>query len=319
MKAYQITSLDEPAVLRDVDVPHPKDDEVLVKVSACGLNFGDLLMATGAYQEKPALPFTLGMETAGTIEALGAGVSGFEVGQRVSVMGGTGGLAEYGCYPVARCMVIPDSMSFEQAAAFQVAYGTSHVGLDYKAHLQPGERLLVLGAAGGVGLTAIEIGKLMGAEVIACARGADKLEVCKQAGADHVIDSSSEDIRERVKALGGADVVYDPVGGDQFKAAFRACNPEARIIVIGFASGDIPQIPANHLLVKNIAVIGHYWGGYNAFKPAVLNDSMKVLMGWFTEGRLNPHISRVFPLDEAADAMEFLRARKSTGKVVVAP
>ena len=317
MKAYQITSLDQPPSLREIDAPSPAEGEVLVRIHACGLNFADLLMATGGYQEKPALPFTLGLEVGGIVEAVGAGVDSLSAGTRVAVMGGTGGLAEYGCFPAARCTPIPDSMSYEQAAAFQVAYGTSHVGLDYKAHLQKGERLLVLGAAGGVGLTAIEIGKLMGAEVIACARGAAKLEVCKQAGADHVIDSESEDIRARVKELGGADVVYDPVGGDQFKAAFRACNPEARIIVIGFATGDIPQIPANHLLVKNISVIGHYWGGYNAFKPAVISDSMAQLMQWFDAGKLSPHISKSLPLAEAGEAMDFLRARKSTGKVVV--
>ena len=210
-------------------------------------------------------------------------------------------------------------MSFEDAAAFQIAYGTSHVALDHKARLQPGETLLVLGAAGGVGLTAVEIGKLMGARVIACARGANKLAVARQAGADHLIDAGADDIRAACRALGGVDVVYDPVGGDQFRAAFRACNPEARILTIGFASGEVPQIPANHLLVKNLSVMGLYWGGYLKFRPEVVTDSLKTLLGWYETGRIKPHISHVLPLDQAAEALELLRSRQSTGKVVVTP
>ena len=208
-------------------------------------------------------------------------------------------------------------MSFTDAAAFQVAYGTSHVGLDYRARLQPGENLLVLGAAGGVGMTAIEIGKLMGAKVIACARGAEKLEAERAAGAHHLLDSETCDLRADVKALGGADVVYDPVGGTQFEAAFRACNPEARLLPIGFASGDVPQIKANHLLVKNLSVLGLYWGGYLKFNPQVIADSMKTLMRWHSEGRITPHISHALPLEDAGQAMQLLRDRKSTGKVVV--
>jgi NADPH2:quinone reductase len=233
------------------------------------------------------------------------------------VFAGSGGLAEYGCFPSDRCVEMPDSMSFEEAAAFQIAYGTSHVALEHKAQLQPGETLLVLGAAGGVGLTAVEIGKRMGATVIACARGPEKLAVAKAAGADHLIDSETQDIRETVKALGGADVVYDPIGGDQFKAAFRACNPEARILVIGFASGEVPPIAANHMLVKNISVLGLYWGGYLKFRPAVLTDSMAKLFSWFAEGGLKPHISHRFALEDAHEALEVLRKRQSTGKVVI--
>jgi NADPH2:quinone reductase len=208
-------------------------------------------------------------------------------------------------------------MTFAEAAAFQVAYGTSHVALDHKARLQPGETLLVLGAAGGVGLTAVEIGKHMGARVIACARGADKLAVAQQAGADHLIDAATDNIRDTCRALGGVDVVYDPVGGDQFTAAMRACNPEARILTIGFASGEVPQIPANHLLVKNITVMGLYWGGYLKFRPEVVTDSMSTLFGWYAAGHLRPHVSHLLPLEQAAEALELLRTRKSTGKVVV--
>ncbi|MEC8041688.1 MAG: NADPH:quinone oxidoreductase family protein, partial [Pseudomonadota bacterium] len=218
-----------------------------------------------------------------------------------------------------RLVPIPDSMPYEDAAAFQIAYGTSHIALKHRARMQPGETLLVLGAAGGVGLTAVEIGKLMGAKVIACARGADKLEAAKAAGADHLIDAKTADLRAEVKALGGADVVYDPVGGDQWEAAFRACKPEARLIPIGFASGEVPQIPANHLLVKNLTVLGLYWGGYLKFAPEVLTGSMAELLTWYEEGHLKPHVSHVLPLDRADEALELLRSRKSTGKVVVTP
>jgi NADPH2:quinone reductase len=191
--------------------------------------------------------------------------------------------------------------------------------LEHSARLQPGETLLVLGAAGGVGLTAVEIGKLMGARVIACARGADKLEVARKAGADHLIDASTEDIRSVCKALGGVDVVYDPVGGDQFRAAMRACNPEGRILSIGFASGEVPQIPANHLLVKNLSVIGFYWGGYLKFRPEVVTESLRTLFTWYEQGRIKPHVSHVLPLDRVGEALELLRSRRSTGKVVVTP
>tara|TARA_Y100000746_G_C15337655_1_gene380437 strand:+ start:26 stop:658 length:633 start_codon:yes stop_codon:yes gene_type:complete len=208
-------------------------------------------------------------------------------------------------------------MSFEVASAFQVAYSTSHVALDYRARLQPKENLLVLGAGGGVGLTAVEIGKLLGANVIAAARGQAKLEVVKKAGADHLIDTEKDDIRGIVRNLGGADVVYDPIGGEQFKAALRASNPEARILTIGFASGDIPQIPANHLLVKNINIIGFYWGGYQRFKPTIIADSLNQLFRWHTDKRILPHISHSFDLEKAGDGLETLRTRKSTGKVVI--
>lgn len=317
MRAYQITSHDTPATITELPLPIPAKGEIRVKIGACALNFADLLMQKGTYQETPPLPFVGGMEAAGVVEALGPDTNGPAIGTRVAVFAGHGGLAEYGCYDARRAIPLPDGMSFEHAAAFMVAYGTSHVALDYRARLQPGETLLVLGAAGGVGLTAVEIGKLMGANVIACARGVDKLAVAKQAGADHLIDATDADIRAEVKSLGGADVVYDPVGGDQFKAAFRACNPEARLLPIGFASGDIPQVPANHLLVKNLTVMGLYWGGYLAFKPDVITDSLATLFGWYAEGRIKPHVSHTLPLERAGEALELLRSRKSTGKVVV--
>jgi len=317
MRAMQVTEYGQPLEMQEVEKPTPATGEVLLEIHAVGMNFGDILMIKGTYQEKPPLPFTLGMEICGTIAALGDGVTGLNIGQRVAAYAGFGGLAEYGCFDARICVPIPDGMSEVEAAAFLIAYGTSHVALDYKAHLKPGERLLVLGATGGVGLTAVELGKLMGAEVIACARGRDKLEVARKAGAHHLIDSETDDIREVVKSLGGADVVYDPVGGEQFKAAMRAVNPEARLIPLGFASGEVPQIPANIILVKNLTVIGLYWGGYARVNPTVLTDSFKQLFDWYGEGKLKPHVSATLPLEQANDALDLLRARKSTGKVVV--
>ncbi|EAQ23507.1 NADPH:quinone oxidoreductase family protein [Roseovarius sp. 217] len=317
MRAYQIPARGADPALTTLPRPLPKSGELALRIAACGLNFADLLMIKGAYQDTPEPPFTLGMEVAGTVEALGPDTRGPAPGTRVAVFAGQGGLADYGCFPAARAVPLPDSMTFADAAAFQVAYGTSHVALDHKAHLQPGETLLVLGAAGGVGLTAVEIGKQMGARVIACARGADKLAVAKRAGADHLIDAAEQDIRETCRALGGVDVVYDPVGGDHFKAAFRACNPEARILTIGFASGEVPQIPANHLLVKNISVMGLYWGGYLKFRPEVVTNSLATLFDWYAQGLLRPHVSHLLPLEQTAEALDLLRTRKSTGKVVI--
>lgn len=318
MRAYQISAFDSPAAITDLPDPKPAAGEVLLAIEACGLNFADLLMAKGTYQDTPKPPFTLGLEVCGTVLAQGDGVTTPAVGTRVAVFGGQGGLADKGVFPANRCLMVPESMTSAQAAGFQVAYGTSHLALTRRANLQPGETLLVLGAAGGVGLTAVEVGKAMGARVIAVARGGEKLAIAKAAGADHLIDASA-DITADVRALGGADVVYDPVGGDAFTAAMKATNREGRIIVIGFASGDLPKIQANHLLVKNITLIGFYWGGYLKFNPLALTDSMAQLMDWYAHGKLHPHISHNLPLDKAADALELLRSRKSTGKVVVSP
>lgn len=317
MRAYHVTRFDTPPALCERPRPTPANGEIGLRITACGLNFADLLMIEGRYQDTPALPFSPGLEVAGVVEEIGPGTDGPAPGTRVVAYVGHGGLAEYACVPAARVVALPPAMPDTEAAALQITYGTGHVALDYKARLQPGETLLVLGAAGGVGLAAVEIGKALGAQVIACARGADKLAIAKAAGADHLIDASRQDIREACKALGGVDVVYDPVGGDQFTAAFRACRPEARILTIGFASGDVPQIRANHMLVKNISVIGFYWGGYLAFKPQILTDSLATLMRWHGEGRIKPHISHTLPLDQVAQGLDLLRSRTSTGKVVI--
>ncbi|MFK7754963.1 MAG: NADPH:quinone oxidoreductase family protein [Sedimentitalea sp.] len=316
MKALQIRTPEDGAILCDIDVPTPGPLQVRLKIKTCGLNFADLLVQKGTYQDIPPFPFTMGMELAGVVDALGDSVNGLSVGDRVAVFSGQGGLAEYGVFDAARLIPIPASMSFEQAAAFPVAYGTSHVALSHRAQLQPGETLLVTGAAGGVGLTAVEIGKLMGARVIAHARGADKLKVAQAAGADILIDDS-EDLLARLRDLGGVDVVYDAVGGAPFKAAFRAARPEGRLLTIGFASGDVPQVPANHLLVKNLSVIGFYIGGYMKFRPEVIRDSLVTLMGWFEAGRLSPHISHTLPLEDVHQGFDLLARRVSTGKVVI--
>lgn len=318
MRAYLLTSNESPPEVVDIPEPTPTKGQVRVRIAACGLNFADLLMMQGSYQDTPPLPFVMGMEVAGIVDAVGADVTGFAPGDRVAVFGGQGGLAEMGCFDAARAVKLPESMGWQEAAAFQIAYGTSHLALDHRARLQKDETLLVLGAAGGVGLTAVEIGHLMGARVVACARGAEKLEAARAAGADVLIDAETQDIRAEMKALGGADVVYDPVGGEQFDAAFRACRPEARLLTIGFASGTVPQIKANHLLVKNLSVHGLYWGGYLSFRPEVLTRSLDQLIAWHGAGRLKPHVSHVLPLDRAGEGMELLRSRKSTGKVVIA-
>lgn len=317
MRAYRLEAIGTSPRLMQIDLPSPAAGEVLVRIAACGLNFADTLMIKGAYQDMPPLPATLGMELAGTVEALGPGVTTPAVGSRVAVYAGHGGLADHGCFAADRCIPLPDAMSFTDAAALQIAYGTSHLALTRRARLQPGETLVVTGAAGGVGLTAVEIGALMGARVVAVARGADKLAAARAAGAKICLDSDSADLRAEVKALGGADVLYDAVGGDAFAALFRAMRPEGRILAIGFASGTVPQIPANHLLVKNVSVMGFYWGGYLTFAPEALNASLAELVRWHAEGRIRPHVSEVLPLERVEEALALLAGRRSTGKIVV--
>ncbi len=317
MRAWQVATLGAEFSLREVPSMRPAQGEVCLQVKCCGLNFADLLMRDGKYQEKPALPYTPGMEVAGVVEALGPGVTGLAPGMRVLAFVNSGGLAERVVVPADRLLVLPDTMPFADAAAFPIAYGTSHLALDHKARLQSGETLLVLGAAGGVGLTAVEIGKRMGARVVASARGAAKLEIAKAGGADLVIDSETPDLKAAFKALGGVDVVYDAVGGPAFDAALSACRPEGRLLAIGFASGQVPQVPANLLLVKNLSVMGLYWGGYQKFAPQVLRSSLKTLLQWYGEGGLRPHISHILPFAELPQALALLRDRKSTGKVVV--
>ncbi len=312
----------EKLTLADVPAPALRDGAVRIKVHAAGVNFADLLLISGQYQEKPPFPFTPGAEAAGVISEAGAGVSGLKQGDRVMALTGLGAFAEEVVVDAARVLPIPAAMDFPIAAGFPVAYGTSHGALEWRARIQPGEWLLVTGAAGGVGLTAVEIGKAMGARVIACAGSPEKLAIAQQHGADHLIDYSREDIRERVKAITGgcgADVVYDPVGGDAFDAGLRSIAWGGRIIIIGFAAGRVPQIPANIVLVKNIDVIGFYWGSYQAHKPELVRSSFLQLFRWFEEGKLKPHVSHQLPLAEAGRGLQLLQDRRSTGKVVLVP
>lgn len=317
MKAFQVTNFETNPTIEIIPTPNPKSNQIRLKIMSCGLNFADILMKSGTYQETPQLPFVLGMEVSGVVDALGSNVTNLSIGDRVAVFGGHGGLAEYGCFDLSRCVQLPQKMNFDDAAAFQIAYGTSHLALEYKAKTKPGDTLLVLGASGGVGLTAVQLGKLMGARVVGVARGAKKMDIVKKEGADYVLDSDDPDLISHLKDLGGVDVVYDAVGGEQFKSAFKSCNPEARIILIGFASGIVPQLKANHLLVKNITVHGFYWGGFLQFKPNVVTESLKQLFEWYKSGQIKPHISHKFTLDRAAAALNILKQRKSTGKVVV--
>jgi len=301
----------------EVAAPEPGPGEVLLEVLSAGVNFADTLMVSGRYQERPEMPFAPGLEVCGRVAALGPGVAAPAVGQRVAAVTGHGGFAERAVARAAACVPVPDAMPDVHAAAFQVAYGTADLAFSHRARLRPGERLLVLGAAGGVGLTAVELGRLMGAEVIAVARGGARVAAARAAGAHHAICSETADIRAEVKALGGADVVFDPVGGAQWEAAMRAANPEARLLPIGFASGQVPQIPANILLVKNLTVIGLYWGAYARFAPDVLAQSAERILAWYAAGQIRPQISHVLALGEAEAALDLLRRREATGKVVL--
>ena len=293
---------------------------VRVAVHAAGINFADLLIVQGKYQEKPPLPFSPGFEIAGVVTELGPGVAGARLGERVLGIMEHGAYADEAVLPAERVIPIPDGMDFALAAGFPVAYGTSHGALDWRARLRAGESLLVLGAAGGVGLTAVEIGKAMGATVIAVAGGPEKLEIARRQGAHHLIDYAREDMRARIKEITGGrgvDVAYDPVGGDAFDQALRSIAWGGRIIVIGFAAGRIQQIPANIVLVKNCDVIGFFWGSYRRHRPALVRESLETLLRWFAQGKLKPHVSHRFDLAEAPRAMTLLAERKATGKVVL--
>jgi NADPH2:quinone reductase len=307
--------------LEDIPTPAPVSGQVLVRVRACGVNFADSLITRGQYQVQPQPPFSPGFEVAGEVLEVGGGVEGFSVGDRVIAITPHGGYAEQAVVNVNRCVLMPAAMSWEHGAAFPVVFGTSHVALWHRARLRAGETLVVHGASGGVGLTAVAIGKRLGATVIATASSPEKLEVARQHGADYLIDSSHEDVRARVRELTGgrgADVVYDPVGGELFTASLRSIAFEGRILVIGFAGGTVPQIPANHLLVKNVDVIGLNWPAYAELNPQVMTESFRALLQWYLEGAIQPYVSAIYRLERAVDALQQVVARKSTGKVVIA-
>ncbi len=310
----------EALVVEELEDPRPGPGEVAIAIAAAGVNFADTLMIAGRYQEKPDLPFIPGLEAAGSIIAVGDGVTRVAPGDRVMAALDRGGFAEVAVARETDVFPIPASMDFSAAAGFPITYGTAHGALAWRADLKPGETLLVHGAAGGVGLAAVEVGKAMGASVIATAGGQDKLQTAIDHGADHGIDYRSEDIRERVKALTdgrGADVVFDPVGGDVFMASLRAVAWGGRLLVIGFAAGKVPEVPANILLVKNLSVLGLYWGAYRRRAPELVRAQFATLTGWVEEGRLRPLVSHRYDLAETPTALNTLLSRKARGKVVL--
>jgi NADPH2:quinone reductase len=318
MLVHELGGLDK-LTLSDVPSPEPGPGQVRIAVHAAGCNFADTLMISGVYQNKPERPFIPGLEVAGTVIDRGPGVTGFAAGERVIAWLNSGAYAREAVAEAADVFAIPAGMDFVTAAAFPIAYATALVALAHRrVDLRAGEVLLVHGAAGGVGLAAVEVGKAMGAIVVGTVGSDEKRDIVTARGADHVINYSTESIRDRVKALvGGADVVYDPVGGDAFMQSLRCINTDGRLAIIGFASGTIPQIPANYLLVKNIAAIGIAVGSYRRIDPEFFATCFERLIAWHEAGALHPHVSHTFPLAETAAALGMLIARKATGKVVV--
>jgi NADPH2:quinone reductase len=305
-----------------VEAPALKPGHVRIEVKAGGLNFPDLLCVRGQYQFKPELPFVPGTEGAGLIAELGEGVEGFSVGDRVIFNGPTGAFAEQVVVPAPSLTRFPDSMSFEAAAGMTIVYGTSYHALKQRAELKPGQTLLVLGAAGGVGLATVELGKAMGAKVIAAASSDAKLEVCKAHGADEVINYSSEDLKARIKELTGGkgvDVIYDPVGGDYSEAAFRGIAFGGKHLVIGFAAGEIPKLPLNLPLLKVASVVGVFWGAWAGAVPGGHAQNMAEMFEMFEAGKIKPHVDQTFKLDDFLAAFDTLSGRKAIGKVVLVP
>ncbi len=308
--------------VEDLPTPEPGPGQILIEVHACGVNFPDVLIIQDKYQFKPPLPFTPGSEVAGVVTAIGEGVEGLKEGDRVLASPGWGGFAEQVATPASGAVLIPKAMDFITASAFLMTYGTSHYALQDRAKLAPGETLLVLGAAGGVGLAAVELGKVFGARVIAAASSDDKLAVCTEHGADDVINYARDDLKTRTKELTGgqgADVIYDPVGGDLSEAALRATNWGGRFLVIGFAAGPIPKIPLNLVLLKGCDVVGVFWGSFVGRNPDQHRGYVRELLDLYTQGKVKPHVSATYALDRVADALEALSARKVTGKLVLLP
>jgi NADPH2:quinone reductase len=310
----------ESLVIEDVPSPVPAAGEVVISMKAASVNFPDVLIIENKYQVKPPLPFSPGSELAGTVTAVGDGVTNVKVGDAVMAITAFGAFAEEAKAPAQRVVGLPAGMDFATAAAFGLTYATSDHALRDRAPLRAGETLLVLGAAGGVGLAAVQIGKAIGARVIACASTDEKLAVCREQGADATINYASEDLRERIKALTdgrGPDVIYDPVGGRYTEPALRSIAWRGRLLVVGFAAGDIPKIPLNLTLLKGCSIIGVFWGDFARREPERFAEQMRQLGRWFTEGKIRPHISARFPLERAADALHMMAERKVTGKVVL--
>ena len=310
----------ESLILEDVPSPVPGPGDVIIEARAASVNFPDVLIIENKYQFKPTLPFSPGSEVAGVVKAIGDGVDGVKPGDKVMAFTTYGAFAEEVKVAATRLVPIPEGMDYPSAAAFLLAYGTSEHALGDRGQLRAGETLLVLGAAGGVGIAAIEIGKALGARVIACASSEDKLAVCREHGADAAINYLGEDLRERITDLTkgkGVDVVCDAVGGSYTEPALRSLAWRGRLLVVGFAAGAIPKIPLNLTLLKGCAIVGVFWGDFARREPERFAGSVRRLAEWYRDGKLKPHISAVFPLERAADALTLMAARQVKGKVVL--
>lgn len=323
MKAVLCKELGPPSklVLEDIPSPQPGKKEVLVQVKACSVNYPDTLIIQGLYQFKPELPFAPGSDIAGVVLAVGEGVKHVKPGDEVFGLVAHGGFAEEVIVPANSCFPKPGSMDFKTAAAFMMAYGTSYHALKDRAQLKSGESLLVLGASGGVGLAAVELGKMMGATVIAAASTQEKLDLCKEYGADHLINYKEEDLKAKTKEVtggNGADVVYDPVGGDYSEAALRATAWEGRFLVVGFPAG-IPKIPLNLPLLKGCQIVGVFWGSFAMRTPQLNMQNTMELIKFQAEGKLKPHIHGTYSLEEAPRALEEIMDRKVRGKIIIEP
>ena len=324
MRAVVVDRWMEPSELTVTEVPDPKvgAGQIGVDVRAAGCNFFDILIVKGQYQVKPPFPFIPGGEIAGVVNEVGAGVTAFAKGDRVLAAAPMGGYAERIALPAAFAHRMPDAMSFEEGAGFPIVYPTSYAGLVFRAHLQPGETLLVHAAAGGVGLAAVQIGKALGATVIATAGGPDKVKIALEAGADHGIDYNAEDFVERVQRLTngkGADVIYDSVGGDVFDRSLKCIAWNGRLLVIGFAGGKIPSVAANRILLKNVAVTGLHWGAYAKHEPQRIPETFAALFRLYEEKKIHPVVYKGYPLAEVPAALAALGSRKTHGKVVLIP
>jgi len=324
MKAILCRRYGGPDDLELADLPEPKpgDGEVVVKVAAAALNFFDTLLIAGKYQVKPDFPFSPAAEFAGTVHATGPGVTDFKVGDRVMSYSAYGAAREFYVQKADRLVKVPDNLDLERAAGLSVTYGTTFHALEDRAKLQPGETLAVLGAAGGTGLAAIEIGKLMGARVIACASSDEKCAFAKKHGADETINYTANDLRAELKRLGGThgiDVIYDPVGDKYAEPALRAMAWEGRYLVIGFAAGEIPKIPLNLVLLKGCDVVGVHWGVFVNRDPQAQARNMSQIVEWCAEGKLSAHVHAVYRLSETAQALKDIAARKIMGKAILKP
>ncbi|PAP74999.1 NADPH:quinone oxidoreductase family protein [Rubrivirga marina] len=322
MNAVRCTTLGPPEslVVEAVPTPEPGPGEVRLKVAAAGVNFPDTLIIQGLYQERPALPFTPGGEAAGVIDAVGEGVEHVAVGDRMLAFTGRGAFAESLVAPAAVVAPVPEALPLDLAAGFLLAYGTAHHALRQRAQIRDGETLLVLGAAGGVGLAAVELGARMGARVVAAASTDEKLALCRERGAAETINYAEEDLRDglgRVLGKDKPDVVFDPVGGALSEAAFRSLAWGGWHLVVGFAAGDIPSFPLNLPLVKGAALVGVFWGAFVQREPAVHRANMTELMGWVEAGDVRPHVSERFPLERTGEALRWMMDRKAMGKVIV--